>query len=100
MNDEHRNALEGLRDQLAQPDPEAEQAAAERDKAYRRLKARWVNVRAIIDQSANVPNWADRDEQEAWDEWVDWVEDNDLNGTFWDPRGPEDEDVSVLEWVR
>jgi hypothetical protein len=100
MDPNHRESLERLRDQLAKPDPEADRAADDRDKEYRRLKDRWVNLRSIIDTAVNPPNWADREEQEAWDEWVDWVEANELNGTFWDPRGPEDEMVTVLDWVR
>lgn len=70
-------------------------------KRYDQLKSKWVNLLRIMDTSTHAPDWAVRDEQQAWDEWVDWVEDNDLNGTRYDPRGPEDGDyISTLEWVR
>lgn len=67
------------------------------EKTYQQLKTRWENVTQIRLHSPNPPSWADREEQQAWDAWVDWVEQNSLNGTPYDPRGPEDDEQ--VEWA-
>lgn len=57
----------------------------------RRLWAAWEAARGRRDRVGT--DAADAAEQAAYDELVDYVEANDLNGTEYDPRGPIDEDA-------
>lgn len=52
----------------------------------RRLMIAWKAAYARKVEEGSVA--ADHAEQEAYDELIDWVEENDLNGTVHDPRGP------------
>lgn len=57
----------------------------------RRLRASWEAARDRKDREGTTA--ADAAEQAAYDELVDWVEANDLNGTEHDPRGPLEGDA-------
>lgn len=56
---------------------------------YRARLGAWLNAGTLAQRGG--PDWErlDVEESKAYDELIEWVEMNELNGTEFDPRGPE-----------
>jgi hypothetical protein len=69
--------------------PEPTKLTPEQQEPYRILHGRWDTFAKAIERSTHPTSHMTNNEQDAWEALVDWIDEQELTYTEYDPRGPQ-----------